>query len=105
MREPRRLRQTTQKVRGGDRKCQAVTAQEQPRGAIPSLRSGAADEKSNPMSKEQGLCGRRRAKRSYSTFKVRRGELVQGKKQWLRFAGEAVKRYATSNVRETQIRW
>ena len=74
MREPRRLRQTTQKVRGGDRKCQAVTAQEQPRGAIPSLRSGAADEKSNPMSKEQGLCGRRRAKRSYSKFKVRKGD-------------------------------
>ena len=38
----------------------------------------------------------RRAKRSF-TFKVRRGghekiPLVQGKEQWLRFAGAAVKR-------------
>ena len=52
---------------------------------------------------------RRRAKRSYSTFKVRRGggeeiPLVQGKEQRLRFAGAAVKRYPTSKVRETQER-
>ena len=36
-----------------------------------------------------------------------RGEeipLVQGKEQWLRFAGGAVKRYPTSKVRETQVR-
>ena len=37
------------------------------------------------------------AERSYSTFKVKRGggeeiPLVQGKEQWLRFAGAAVKR-------------
>ena len=37
------------------------------------------------MSKEQWLCGSRRAERSYSTFKVRRGggeeiPLVQGKR-------------------------
>ena len=44
-------------------------------------------------------------KRNYSTFKVRRGDLVQDKEQWLSFAGEAVKRYPTSKVRETQIRW
>ena len=49
------------------------------------------------------------AERSYSTFKVRRGggeeiALVQGKEQWLRFAGAAVKRYSTSKVRETQVR-
>ena len=30
--------------------------------------------------------------------------LVQGKKQWLRFAGAAMKRYPTSKVRETQVR-
>ena len=30
--------------------------------------------------------------------------LVQGKEQWLRFAGIAVKRYPMSKVRETQIR-
>ena len=53
--------------------------------------------------------GHRRAKRSYSTFKVRRGgceeiPLVQGKKHWLRFAGATVKRYPTTNIRETQVR-
>ena len=42
--------------------------------------------------------GRRRAKRSYSTFKVRRGvceeiPLIQGKEQQLRFAGVGMKRY------------
>ena len=31
--------------------------------------------------------------------------LVQDKEQWLRFAGAAVKRYCTSKVRETQVRW
>ena len=43
-------------------------------------------------------------------FKVRRGSgeeipLVQVKEQRLRFAAAAVKRYPTSKVRETQIRW
>ena len=66
---------------------------------------GAAAERSNPTSKEWRLRGRRRAGRSYSTFKVRRGDLVQGKEQQLRFAGTAVKRYPTSKVRETQVRW
>ena len=47
----------------------------------------------------------RRAERSYSTFKVRKGDLVQGKEQRLHFAGAAVKRYPTSKVRETQVRW
>ena len=51
----------------------------------------------------------RRAERSYSMFKVRRGgseeiPLIQGKEQWLHFAGAAVKRYPTSKVRETQVR-
>ena len=31
--------------------------------------------------------------------------LVQGKEQQLRFAGAAMKRYPTSKVRETQVRW
>ena len=62
------------------------------------------------MSKERWLHGCRRAERSYSMFKVRKGgseeiPLVQGKEQWLRFAGAAVKRYPTSKVRETQLRW
>ena len=29
----------------------------------------------------------------------------QGKEQWLHFAGAAMKRYPTSKVRETQVRW
>ena len=61
------------------------------------------------MSKEWWLHGCRRAKRSHSTFKVRRGgpeeiPLVQGKEQWLCITGEAVKRYPMSKVRETQVR-
>ena len=70
---------------------------------------GAAAERSNPTSKKQCLRGCRRAKKNYFTFRVRRGcceeiLLVQGKEQWLRFAGAAVKRYPTSKVRETQVR-
>ena len=63
-----------------------------------------------PTSKERQLRSCRRAERSYSTFKVRRGgrveiPLIQGKEQWLSFAGAAVKRYPKrSNVRETQVR-
>ena len=53
------------------------------------------------MSKERWLRGRRRAKRSYSTFKVRRGNLVQGKERQLHFAGAAMKKYPTSQVRES----
>ena len=63
-----------------------------------------------PMSKEWWLCRHKRAKRSYSMFKVRRGgheeiPLVQGKEQRLSFAKAAIKRYPTSKVRETQVRW
>ena len=35
------------------------------------------------------LCGYRRAKRSYSTFKVRRGDLVQGKRNPSKTVGVA----------------
>ena len=64
----------------------------------------------DPMSKERWLCRQRRAERSYSTFKVKKGgseeiPLVQGKEQWLCFAGASVKRYPTSKVREAQVRW
>ena len=43
-------------------------------------------------------------------MKVRKGSgeeipLVQDKEQWLGFAGAAVKRYPTSKVRETQVKW
>ena len=49
------------------------------------------------------------ARRSYFTFKIRRGgygeiPLVQGKEQQLCFAGAAMKRYPMSKVRETQVR-
>ena len=42
-------------------------------------------------------------------MKVRKGggeeiTLIQGKEQWLCFAGAAVKRYPTSKVTETQVR-
>ena len=61
------------------------------------------------MYKEWRLCGCRRAERSYSTFKVRRGgreeiPLVQRKEQQLHFAVAAMKRYPMYKVRETQVR-
>ena len=65
-----------------------------PRGATPCLRSGVAAEWSNPMSREQQLHRPRRAKRSYSMFKVRRGgreeiPLVQGKRNPSKTVGVA----------------
>ena len=80
-----------------------------PGGDTPHPRSGAAAERSNPMSKERWLRQCRRAKRSYSTCNIRRGgceeiPLVQGKEQRLCFAGAAMKRYPMSKVRETQVR-
>ena len=67
-------------------------------------------ERSNPTSKEWWLCRCRRAERSYSTFKIRRGgheeiPLVQGKKQRLFLARAATKRYPTIKVRKAQVRW
>ena len=67
------------------------------------------DARPHSMSKECWLCGSRRAERSYSKFKVRRGgdeeiSLVQGKEQRLCFAGVAMKRYPMFKVRETQVR-
>ena len=75
-----------------------------PKGATLGPRSVAAAKRSSPMSKEQCLHGCRRAERSYSTFKIRRGDLVQGKELWLCFAGAAMKRYPTSKLGETQVR-
>ena len=73
-------------------------------------RPGAVAGRSHTTSKERWLRGHRRAERSYSTFKVRRGggkeiPFLQGKEQQLRFAGAAVKRYPLSKLRETQVRW
>ena len=62
-----------------------------------NLDSIVVAERSYTTSKEWRLCGHSRAERSYSTFKVRRGNreetpLSQGKEQQLHFAGTAVKR-------------
>ena len=75
---------------------------------MPEVRVAA--ERSYLTSKEWWLHGHRRAERSYSTFKVRRGSheeipLIQGKEQQLCFAGATMKRYPMSKVRETQVRW
>ena len=53
--------------------------------------------------------GPRDALKKYPTLKVSKGSgeeipLIQGKEQWLCFAGAAVKRYPTPKVRETQVR-
>ena len=87
------------------------------RSSYPPSKARGGGWKEQPHAKELWLCGRRRAKGSYSTFNVRRGgheeipfvqgeeiPLVQGKEQWLCFAGAAVKRNPTSKVRETQVR-
>ena len=61
------------------------------------------------MSKEWWLHGRRRAKRSNSMFKVRRGGFEErllgpGKEQQLCFAGAAVKRYPHVQGKRNQVR-
>ena len=79
-------------VRGGDQ------------DELPKAEVRGSSQEVQPTSMEQWLCGRRRAKRSYSTFKVRRCNLVQGNEQWLCFAGAAVKREFTTKVTETQVK-
>ena len=69
-----------------------------------------ATKRNNHASKEQRVCRHRRAERSYSTSKVRRGgreeiPLAQGKEQQLCFAGAALKRHSRYKVIETQVRW
>ena len=106
-------RGATLRLRSGEaaeRSCTAQGQGQQLGGATPHPRPGAAARRSNSTSKEWWLCRHRRAERSYSTFKVRRGggeevPLVKGKEQQLRFAGAAMKRYPMSKVRETQVRW
>ena len=48
-----------------------------------TTRLGAAAERSNPTFKERWLCRHRRAEKSYSTFKVRRGDLRSSGCTWL----------------------
>ena len=99
------------KVRGSGREelSPAGGQGQQLGGATPHPRPGIAAGRSYLRSKKWWLHRRRRAERSYSMFKVRRGgheeiPLVQGKEQWLCFAGAAMKRYTTSKLRETQVR-
>ena len=73
--------------------------------SYPTSEVRGGNKRSNPTFKERWLRGCRRAERSYSMFKVRRGDLVQGKEQRLHFAGAAVKRNPMSKVREAQGRW
>ena len=71
--------------------------------APPDLECGVAP-LGPPVPEQPPLLGR-----GVAPFKVRRGSceeipLVQGKEQWLRFAGAAMKKYPMSKVRETQVR-
>ena len=94
-----------------------------PRRATQCPRSGEAAERSYEASKVrgsgqeeqphvQGAVATRvqEGLKELLNVKVRRGggeeiPLVQGKEQQLHIAGAAVKRYPTSKVRETQVRW
>ena len=92
-------------VRGRGREYQTATGQERPRGATPRPRSGGVAQRRYPASEARGG-----DERSYPTSEVRKGcgeeiPVVQGKEQWLRFAGAAVKRFPMLEVRETQVRW
>ena len=76
---------------------------------LPHARGQCGGREEQPHLQGAPAAGCRRAERSYSMFKVRRGgcekiSLVQGKEQWLHVAGAAIKRYPTSKVRETQVR-
>ena len=73
-------------------------------GATPHPRSRAVAERSNPMSKEWQLSRHRRAERSYSTFKVRRGSCeeiphVQGKKNPSKVIGVARRHHRADKLK------
>ena len=102
-----------------------------PRGATPRPRSGAVAKtsypmsqvrvvakRSYPMSKDrdgegeeqphiQGAAAARAQEGQEELLHTQgqEGRLVQGKEQQLSFAGAAMKRYPTSKVKETQVRW
>ena len=93
------LEEDAQKRAGCDGPRRSMAKRSYP---TPEVRGGGPEEQPHV----QGAAAwHRRAERSYSTFKVRRGELVKFKEQWLCFAGAAVKRYPMSKVRETLVRW
>ena len=85
-------------------KAHSLSSWEEP--LTPKARAGGQEE----QPEEQWLSRHRRAERSYSMFKLKRGgyeeiPFIQCKEQRLRFAGADMKRYPTSKVRETQVRW
>ena len=91
---------------------------QQPRGATRCPRPGVVAWRSHHAPKARGsgredqphVQGVVAAWAQVPTLKVRKGggeetPLIQGKEQWLCFAGAAVKRYPTPKVRETKVRW
>ena len=80
----------TSEVRGGGKECQAATVQELPRGANPRPKLGAVAGRSTPGPRSGGctVAGGPRGDTSRS-----------------RSGGAVVRRYPTSKVRETQVRW
>ena len=108
-------------VRGIGQECQAATAQERPRGATLRPRSGASAESARlrqhrssweELPHVQGAVAVQAQEGLEELFHVQGQEgrwweipLVKGKEQRLHFAGAAMKRYPTSKVRETQVRW
>ena len=75
----------------------------------PEARDGSWKEPPTPEARARSREEQPEERRSYPTLKVRNGSgkeipLVQGKEQWLCFAGAAVKRYPMLKVRGTQLR-
>ena len=123
----------TSEVRDRGPECQAGTAQHWPGGATlrplsgvagrshlpPEARGGDPEEPPHtrgqgqwPGGATQGAVAARAQKGleepSHIEGQEGRGTeipLVQGKEQWLRFAGAPMKRYSMPKVRETQVRW
>ena len=68
-------------VRDSGPECQAATAQDRPGGATPHLRSGAAAERSYPVSEvsgsqEETLCVRGQGQRGEATSRPRPGAVT-----------------------------
>ena len=85
--------------------ARAATGRSNPR---PKARGGSQEEQPHV----QGVVAVRAQEdlEKLSHVEVREGwweeiPLIQGKEQWLCFAGAAVKRYPTPKVRETQVTW
>ena len=78
-------------------------------GATPRPRPGAAAGRSKPTSKERWVAAWvQEGLEELFHVQGQKGQreeipLVQGKDQWLPFAGAAMKRYPTPKVRETQV--